>query len=149
MTYSTAMITRGIAAVAAAIIATLTLGTGSAQADVHRPSHPAAHLRWEAWQMHCKVLHATELPMGPANQGITCQTHGRDSQQFNLLYYPKVLPAMHWWRTYVHGNSWVTRDGFIIIVPAGSSQSGEDTGAYDRTWADYAASRTNGFLRAI
>lgn len=126
---------KAIGLLAAAVLLSLTPGIASAA-----PAHPDRWVLHEAARMGCVVEHPERVPMGPPNQGVTCDAHG---QRFQVLYYRRMGDAVAWWRHWVRGG-WIARDGLVLVVPVGATATGVDSGAYRHAWADYAAQRLRG-----
>lgn len=132
-----------IAAGFAAVITALTLAAPAQAA----PADPSRWLQREAAQMGCANVHREALPMGPRNISVVCVAQG---QTYNLLYYRRIGDGIAWWRHWVRGgNTWMARDGLVLVVPLGAAASGVDTGAYNLNEAAHAARRLHGVVVPI
>ena len=131
----------GLAAATAAL-SLMPVSTASAA-----PTHPDRWVLHEAHKFGCIVEHREKLPFGPPNQGVSCHV---GTQRYDVLYYRRIEHAVTWWKNWVRGSRcWIARDGLVLIIPQGSTQSGVDSGAYRRDAAMYAARHLGGYrLRA-
>lgn len=127
-----------------ALLSALTLGLGVFSPAQAAPAHPDRWVHHEAHRMGCVVDHHESLPFGPPNTGVSCHV---GTQRYDVLYYRRVGDAMAWWKHWVRGGrGWIARDGLVLVIPQGSTESGVDSGLYGLDEAAYAARRLGGVV---